>query len=136
MTFLSRSDGWAVGNSFTSSGVSRTLILHWNGTTWTRVASPNPGAFHHLEAVTALSPRDAWAVGDYVPPNSPSDKTLILHWNGIRWAKVASPTPAGVRGGSLGLLGVSAHSPNDVWAVGYYQSSTSEGTTLVLHWNG
>ena len=39
-------------------------MLHWNRTSLTRVASPNPGArVRILTAVTAPSNRDAWAVG-------------------------------------------------------------------------
>ena len=40
--FVSKNDGWAVGSfaASTSSGTSA-MILHWNGTKWTSVTSPN-----------------------------------------------------------------------------------------------
>jgi hypothetical protein len=41
-----------------------------------------------LSAVTAVSGRDAWAVGYYIPPSNsanPPYRTLIFHWNGKSW---------------------------------------------------
>jgi hypothetical protein len=35
------SDAWAVGYLSTSGGPNQTLILHWTGTSWARVTSPN-----------------------------------------------------------------------------------------------
>jgi hypothetical protein len=57
-----------------------TLVAHWNGTRWTGVASPNPGG-SFLNAVSALSPSDAWAVG------YDNTGTLILHWDGTSWTQ-------------------------------------------------
>jgi hypothetical protein len=37
----SATDAWAAGNYGNSSGVSESLILHWNGTAWKKVTSPN-----------------------------------------------------------------------------------------------
>jgi hypothetical protein len=43
---------------------SNSLILHWNGRTWRKVAAANPSAgSDDLDAVAALSARNAWAVG-------------------------------------------------------------------------
>ena len=52
------------------------LILHGNGTTWKRVATP--GGF--LFGVAAVSASNAWVVG-----GTGRGKTLILHWNGTSW---------------------------------------------------
>jgi hypothetical protein len=79
----SPSDAWAVGyyESSSPSG-DDTLTLHWDGTAWTKVPSPNPSsAMNVLEGVSAVSPSDAWAVGYTVNPEQP----LILHWNGTAW---------------------------------------------------
>jgi len=61
----SASNAWAVG--FYDNGVGtpyRTLIVHWNGTAWKRVPSPNPSRFADvLNGVAATSARNAWAVG-------------------------------------------------------------------------
>jgi hypothetical protein len=96
--------------------------------------SPNPGSPDVLNAVSARSAGDVWAVGYY--GSATGQKTLILHWNGTGWKKFASPSP----GGNDTLTGVSADSATDAWAVGSYQVSCSTGgveqKTLILRWNG
>jgi hypothetical protein len=129
---LSASDAWAVGIS-AGSNPSATLILHWNGTAWVRVRGPAI-PFNVLDGVSMVSARDGWAVGNWDDTTTNNQPTLILHWNGTRWSKVPSPSP-----GNDGnhLLGVSAISATDAWAVGYY--FTSPGGleySLILHWNG
>lgn len=55
----------AVGG-YVAGGQSKTLLLRWNGRTWSQLASPNPAAsdqFMQFFAVGASSARDAWAVG-------------------------------------------------------------------------
>ena len=78
-------DAWAVGmtNPSTCSPQCGTLILHWNGTAWTRVPSPNPpaGYLNTLLGVVAICPHNAWAVG-----TTDFDNTLITHWNGKTWS--------------------------------------------------
>jgi hypothetical protein len=124
-------DVWAVGtvNGATSE---HTLILHWNGTRWTHVASQNPGTFNTLRAVAVVSPSDAWAVG--AARTGPDAHTLVLHWNGRAWSRVASPSPGGTGFSSL-LTGVTATSAGNALAVG--NLSLQEGSqALILHWNG
>ena len=61
---LSPSAIWAVGD-YESRGRTKTLIVHWNGTTWNQVASPSPGsADNQLDGVWAVSANDVWAVGE------------------------------------------------------------------------
>ena len=150
---LSPHDAWAVGYSCTSNcgmgaaEVDRTQILHWDGAAWSQVASPNPDRNGRLNAVTALSPSDIWAVGSYCAAHCGTDSAvihaLILHWNGAAWTQVASPAPAG----SLitTLNGVSAKSPASAWAVGTYCSVNCNQTqsappprpnTFILRWDG
>src|SRR5437773_178133 len=110
---VSASDAWAVGDySSAAGGGNKTLILHWNGTTWAHVPSPNPASFNNLTGVTATSASNAWAVGEI--GTSLGDRTLTLHWNGTTWARVPSPNPG------LGddLTGVAATSASSAWAVG------------------
>ena len=56
---------WAVGYTITTDGTNqpdRTLIEHWNGSTWSVVASPNVGGNDNLlNGVAAAG--DVWAVG-------------------------------------------------------------------------
>jgi hypothetical protein len=49
-----------------------TLTLHWNGSTWSVIPSPNPGGTNQgdqnvLYGVAALSAHDVQAVGYYLP---------------------------------------------------------------------
>ena len=53
------------------------------------------------------------------------EKTLILHWNGAKWAQVASPTPSS----SSILNAVAASSASNVWAVGRFTDDS--GPTLI-----
>ncbi len=107
----SPTDAWAVGTYTTPSTAGKSdflengLLLHWNGVNWTQTAFPNPcttpgGPQCGLSAVSAISPTDAWAVGDEMT-NAPSFNTgvpLILHWNGISWTMYATSTPGGLSG--------------------------------------
>jgi len=123
------SNAWAVGQNDVNG---KTIILHWNGTAWTPVASPTLAGGSSLYAVAATSASNAWAVGG---SNTPPGKTQILHWNGSTWKQVASPTPKA--GGTL--FGVTAVSADDAWAVGC-AGNCFQGfggiKTLILHWNG
>jgi hypothetical protein len=76
---------WAVGATriFTTKAAKR-LILRWNGSTWTRVASPTPARAAILFGVAASSARNAWAVGA-AEVSRTKTKTVILHWNGATW---------------------------------------------------
>jgi hypothetical protein len=132
---VSASDVWAVGQFAASTGVIQTLVLHWNGTSWAQVPSPNPGGAHGstLAGVSALSGSDAWASGSYGTAAG-GNKTLLLHWNGTQWAQVPSPSPGSQTEGSF-LGGVSAVSAADAWAAGTSFPAGSE-KTLLLHWNG
>ena len=108
----------------------RTLIEHWNGQQWSEVSSPNPGGpgtSNALNAVVFTSASNGWAVGR--TSNSTTDHTLILHWNGKKWAQQTSPTPDN---GDV-LWSVAASSANDVWAVG---ANSDDTKTLILHWTG
>jgi hypothetical protein len=130
----SASDAWAVGDySSAAGGGNKTLVLHWNGTTWAHVPSPNPASFNNLTGVTATSTANAWAVGDLGTPLG--DRTLILHWTGTAWKQVPSPSPA------LGddLTGVAATSATSAWAAGFSLvggGASQTAQALVLHWNG
>jgi hypothetical protein len=136
----SASDIWAVGNYSTLTGVVRdvfTLTMHWNGTAWSVVPSPNPGTRSPvngqqqvLNGVVEISPTDAWAVGntiDTVSGSFQAEKPIAFHWNGTAWSNVAVPGLA-----EAGLLSsVTASSPTAVWAAGRVGNNT-----LILRWNG
>jgi hypothetical protein len=131
---LSPRDAWAVGGR-QGNPASNTLVLHWNGTRWKRVPSPspNPGQGSDLTSVSADSPADAWAVGAVAGKTRPNSTTLALHWDGTAWVRVPTPGPKPASQGSLD--GVSADSPSDAWAVGFYFPG-QRVQSLALHWDG
>lgn len=119
---LSACNAWAVGSYSSSSGHLRTLIVHWNGTSWKRVPSTNPGEDNKLRSVAAASPGDIWAVGsDYV---GGLPQTLIEHWNGTSWKTVASPDP-----GNPPMTCCSALRSPPAAASGRWATTTSAGQT-------
>jgi hypothetical protein len=142
VTVVSANDVWAVGFSPHPSGtpqyIRQTLIEHWDGSSWSVVPSPNPAGKTYvvLNGVDAVSARDVWAVGHSGDPSSIPLQTLTMHWDGARWSIIPSPSPGTYNGNVLNA--VAAVSPNDVWAVGWYQSGSTgqEGGALTMHWDG
>jgi hypothetical protein len=129
----SSNDIWAAGNYFNGSGYSQTLIEHWDGSTWSVVPSPNPGAHNNwLFGVAATSANDAWAVGWQASTNI--QQPLILHWDGTSWTNftVSVTRPRVV------LQAISAVSQNDIWAVGLSCETAlcDRRITAALHYNG
>jgi hypothetical protein len=131
---VSPADAWAVGYDLPGSAPARALIEHWDGTQWSIVPNPaarKQGAF--LDAITALSPADIWAVGLQTGAGG-TIRPLTEHWDGTSWTVVPAPAAAA----PSRFIAVSADGPSDVWAVGsQLQKGTSDSATaLVEHWNG
>src|ERR1700728_4760033 len=87
-----------------------------------RAGRLGPAVPGRVTSVAATSAGDVWAVG------LTSGPPLILHWNGSAWLQYPiSPDSY--------LLGVSAPSADNAWAVGgtYWFSPTK---TVAYHWNG
>lgn len=125
-------NAWAVGcicGGPGDAGFSIPLIEHWNGKRWTRQSLKRPENSGELMGVTAISARDAWAVGSTT--NGGPNGALIEHWNGKQWKRFWPGTANG-RGA---LQGVSATGADNVWAVGY-NNNTSTAVSVILHWNG
>src|ERR1700761_319443 len=97
---------------------------------WRVVTSPGPGQ-SSLNAIFATSAMDAWAVGNYDTGSGP--RTLIEHWNGSAWKVVRSPDPAGRATETDTLGGVVALSKNNAWAFGFYEKTTTDFRTLIVH---
>ena len=79
------------GHETSSTTVLRNEALHWNGTRWSHVSTPNPGGtakfgFNILGGIRCTSTANCWAVGVRVKNNNFADE--ILHWNGTKWAPV------------------------------------------------
>ncbi len=128
---VSASDAWGVGTFRGPSSLAfKTLIEHFDGITWSAVSSPNVGtSSNELNAVSADSSADAWAVGFEF--DGSADRTLTERWNGSAWSAVSSPN---VGSGLNDLRGVVAITPTDAWAVG--ESIDVATSTLAEHWDG
>jgi hypothetical protein len=153
---LSATDAWAAGQYCAArcNGASpelRGLILHWNGTKWSKSSLPVKD-WQMIYTIAALSPSNAWATG---LAGFQGTLPLILHWTGRNWSPVKGPyvVPAALAFGSADdgwgigtgrsmrwngrkwqlaslpaprtalFSGASAGQPGDVWAVGSYCAS-------------
>lgn len=136
VTAISANDIWAVGTYGNSSNLADTLVEHWNGSSWSVVASPNSGTTGSmLESVSAISSSDIWAVG-FTSTDRGKDLTLTEHWDGSQWSIVASPNEGKYPNS---LKSVTAVSSDNVWAVGVYQPKGIYNRfyqTLTEHWDG
>ena len=96
------------------------MIEHWNGNSWSQVfgAGPEDSA---LYGVAAISPGEAWAVGDG------AGLTLIDRWNGSSWSVFPSPNVTGR------LNATTAITACDVWAVGQRYVPNTAMLTLNEH---
>jgi hypothetical protein len=122
---VSTSNVWAVGYYTNSKSAIVTMTAQWNGTSWKVVKSANTGMHPSLWGVLAISAKDVWAFGSN-GNTKVFDKTLAEQWNGTQWSIVKSPSPGTF---STQLVGASATSANDVWAVGH-----ADNNTLIEHY--
>jgi hypothetical protein len=150
---LAPNDVWAVGYSTASQKPpphkydvpAETLIEHYDGTRWSVVPSPNVGPnsqyqSNKLWGVTAVSPTDIWAFGEYFAASgSGAQFTLLLHWDGTSWSLVPSPDPQPGNYLSDILFGGVVTGPGNVWIVGSegpFTTGRPVTVTLVLHTTG
>jgi hypothetical protein len=105
-----------------------TYVQFWDGDTWTRAATPDPGVGGSVQDIAAISPTDVWAVGHFERRDGEVE-TMALHFDGDTWTRVDTPSPRRV----AALVDVHASSVTNVWAVGS-RSYPSRG--LVLHFDG
>jgi hypothetical protein len=130
---------WAVGRVVSDSNPSTwsSLVLRWNGTAWSSVPHPHFSTNHVLQGVDAPASNDAWAVGSRWVTTG-GVRTVIQHWDGLRWTLDRSPNPN--RSGINQLHAVRAvpSDPQRVWAVGSYDNpATAYGDlTLILRRSG
>ena len=124
---------WAVGYYVNGMFQQQTLVERLDGSTWSVVPSPSPGALQNiLFGVAAISDTDVWAVGAEQDSNG-LWHTLTEHWDGSAWSVVSSPDP-GQSGDQL--YAVYALSPNNVYAVGQQAGSGFPNQALIEHWDG
>src|SRR6266511_2814092 len=137
---LGAGNAWAVGQAQLPAGrpTLQTLIVHWDGESWSIVPSPNPDQGQNLlSAVDGVAADDVWAVGGmgFDGYGSQPISGLILHWNGASWTQSAIPAHPTLR--VFELRDVVAVSASDVWAVGVgFSWQRFSQVPAILHWNG
>jgi hypothetical protein len=119
---FSAGEVWAVGELLT--------IWHWDGAAWSPVPHP-PLEDGDLHAVSAVAEDDVWMVGA-LDSEAGGEDPLVLHWDGTVVSRTSTPP---VVADDAKLIGVSASSANDVWAVGETDLGGFK-RTLVEHWDG
>ena len=129
---------WAVGWDRDYDAPGRpvsSLVVHFNGTSWTREATPNPANRNTLMDVVALANGEVFAVGvaQDTSGGGITPRSLMLRRTGGTWSSLT--VPKGETGSQDQLLSVAAVSSTSVWSVGYY-SSPSSGLyePLLVHW--
>jgi hypothetical protein len=126
---IAPNDVWAVGYAVSLSTPYQTVTMHWDGSAWQVVPSPNltrPGSYNALNAVVAISSNDVWAVGGAPVDLGVDGRALLMHWNGSAWQLFPEP-PEVINWYTTSRFGVAARASNDVWAVGQFSA---------WHWNG
>jgi hypothetical protein len=141
-------DCWAVGfTSDDTGGALKSLTEHWDGSTWSVVASaPTGQSYDQLNSVSCTSSSDCWAVGTggaqqqnpaFLPiyPAAAGDQGLVEHWDGSTWSVVPSVTTPAPGGGYLSS--VDCVSAAFCWASGATTGSAGAAdSTLMERWNG
>jgi hypothetical protein len=129
--FLSATDIWAVGQSFTSSTASTSLIEHYDGTTWTSQAGATTSAYTVLSDALPLSATDVWVSG-FQQATGGAEQTLVEHYNGTTWTVSATQNPSAGGQFLTDIAGIAG----DVWAVGGQANTSTTDKALAEHWNG
>ncbi len=128
---LSATNAWAVGTYWVNNPVDlHPLIGHWDGTSWTTVASPD--ASGQLDSVAAAGANDVRAAGSALTGTGESQRRipLVEQWNGASWQIMTTPEPAGALSGSLSIA---ADGSGNYWAVGSYLTAAHVSQTFTLH---
>jgi hypothetical protein len=126
----------AVGQ-YNTPGRTKTMIVRWDGHTWTMQPSPNApvSPVSSFGGVYCTSSTSCFATGvSYASTaTSAAQSTLIEHWDGAAWTIVPSPNQPFANDSSL--AGVSCVNATSCFAVGNYDTDTLTDT-LVEHWDG
>jgi hypothetical protein len=122
---ISANDVWAVGPAGTT--------LHFDGTKWSKVPSPNPGGrVDSMNAVSALVGNDVWSVGTMSGGHPFDGLTFSMHWDGTGWKVARSPSPSSGDEAN----GVSVLPGGEAWMVGVYFPDAFTNKPLTEHFSG
>jgi hypothetical protein len=125
VTAVATNNVWASGYELENSNLRVPYVLHWDGTTWSLIMTPNPGSSNggvgtQLFGITAVSASDVWVVGHSQPSNG-TITTLTEQFNGSKWSVIPSPNP-GLSGVDT-LFGVAGAGGTQLFTVGSDEQS-------------
>ncbi len=81
-------DGWIVGSRTLSTTQTESLVMQWDGSSWTEGQSINPYDWQAFADVSILHHDQVWAVGSFKDVNNNNDEVLrnfVARWNGQQW---------------------------------------------------
>ena len=146
---ISPNDVWAGGTRFhpaisPTNGVDCwNLIMHFNGSTWSVVPTPDlstgPVIRNEIYALGATSSTDVWAAGEIsglaTSVGGAFDTQMqILHWNGSAWSHLTPPSIPNALHASV--KDIVAIAPNLVWFFGYATVIGGTSQPVAFYWNG
>jgi len=83
-------------------GPSTTVLLHWNGKAWLKVAVPNPVNLNGLAGLASDGHGGSWVATSTVnKPGAEFAGLVMYHYSGGRWTHVLAP---GTLNGSMELI--------------------------------
>jgi hypothetical protein len=117
--------------------------LHWNGRTWSKIPTPDPGGTStngdasELLALGCSAASSCFAAGFYGNLVSGPLRNQILRWNGKKWSLATTPDPGGTGAQSDNeLVGASCLTASNCWAIGFRNSTSGSVLNEALRWNG
>jgi hypothetical protein len=144
VTCIAARSCWAAGFFGKAGSSILNLVLHWNGTKWTRVRVPEAGgtrkqSSNELGGIRCPTTTRCLAVGSYsTGTGSGQPFNQVLTWNGRSWAAQRLPRPgSGTPDYSNRLDSIGCGAKASCWAVGSFRlTSVQQALNQVLHWNG
>jgi hypothetical protein len=127
----------AVGANGDTKGLTVTLAERWNGTSWQRQRTPQPGSTipGSVPGLSGVScPASAFCEAVGTNQVTTTGISLAYGWNGSAWKQQSFPGPPGSTSASLDQ--VSCTSARFCEAVGFYQNSLGDIVPLGGRWDG
>jgi hypothetical protein len=123
----------AVGGVVNSQGRTRTLVRHWDGSSWETQPSANVNTQSHELTDVAVAPDGtAWAVGARGSWETKM-KTVVQRYDGSSWAMRSSLNPSEERNM---LSGVDVAPSGDVYVVGARLNAKRKYRTMIHRTDG
>ena len=121
----------AVGAVVNSQGRTRTLVRHWDGSSWETQPSANVNTQNHDLTDVAVAPDGtAWAVG---ARGGKKTKTMVQSYDGSSWAMRSSLNPSEY-GNFLSAVDVAPS--GDVYVAGARENAKRRFRTMIHRYDG